>query len=155
MTVATTTDIGCPNCGKQGRSTHAAHVAGKLLKDEFAGQIADANYRFCDAKDCNIVYFDNGQTFSKSQRKVAVGVKETQGERALCYCFGHSVATLKEEIRTKGQFRCFARHSQKDERPRLRARSRTHPALAASARSLRELKPPSLNCWAHADEWQG
>jgi hypothetical protein len=51
----------------------------------------------------NIVYFDNGQTFPKSQLNVAVGVKETQGERPLCYCFGHSVATLKEEIRTKRQ----------------------------------------------------
>jgi copper chaperone CopZ len=102
MTVATTTDIECPNCGKKGKTVTLLTLRA-LLKDEFAGQIADADYRFCDAKDCNIVYFGNGRTFPKSQLNVAVGVKETQGERPLCYCFGHSVATLKEEIRTKGR----------------------------------------------------
>jgi hypothetical protein len=102
MTLATTTDTECPECGKEGK-TLAPLTLRALLKDEFAGQIADADYRFCDAKDCNFVYFGNGQTFSKSQLNVAVGVKETQGKRPLCYCFGHSVATLKEEIRTKGQ----------------------------------------------------
>jgi copper chaperone CopZ len=70
--------------------------------DQFVGQVADAEYRFCDTKDCNIVYYGRGQTFTTPQLKVAVGVKETAGERPLCYCFGHSIATMKEELRTKG-----------------------------------------------------
>jgi copper chaperone CopZ len=102
MTTATTTEIECPKCRKKGKTVKALTLRA-LLKDEFAGQVADADYRFCDAKECNIAYFGNGQTFPKSQLSVAVGVKESQGERPLCYCFGHSVATLKEEIRTKGE----------------------------------------------------
>jgi hypothetical protein len=70
--------------------------------DEFVGQVSDAEYRFCDATDCTIVYYGSGQTFTTSQLKVAVGVKETAGERPLCYCFGHSIATIKEELRAKG-----------------------------------------------------
>ena len=91
-----------PQLRQGGQDPHAAHIA-SILKDEFAGQIAEADYRFCDTRDCNIVYFGNGQTFPKSQLNVAVGVKETQGERPLCYCFGHSVGTFKGEIRTKGR----------------------------------------------------
>jgi copper chaperone CopZ/NADH:ubiquinone oxidoreductase subunit 3 (subunit A) len=76
-----------------------------VVKDEFQGQIADdADYFFCDAKGCDVVYFTtDGRTITKPQLKVEVGVKETAGERPLCYCFGHSVASIKEELRTKGR----------------------------------------------------
>lgn len=59
----------------------------------------------CDSPDCDVVYFsEEGDTnFTKSQLKVSVGVKETTGERPLCYCFKHSVASIKEELRTKGR----------------------------------------------------
>jgi copper chaperone CopZ len=52
-----------------------------------------------------VVYFseESDTTFTKSQLKVPVGVKERAGDRPLCYCFGHSVASIKEELRTKGR----------------------------------------------------
>jgi hypothetical protein len=64
----------------------------------------DTGWRFCDSQDCDVVYFsEEGDTsFTKSQLKMAVGVKESFGERPLCYCFGHSVASIKEEIGAKG-----------------------------------------------------
>jgi copper chaperone CopZ len=76
-----------------------------LVRDEFQGRIAaDADYHFCDAKGCNVVYFAaDGSTITKPQIRVEVGVKEATGERPLCYCFGHSVATIKAELRTKGR----------------------------------------------------
>lgn len=76
-----------------------------LVKDEFQGQVAaDADYYFCDAEGCDVVYFTtDGRTITKSQLKVEVGVKEATGDRPLCYCFGHSVASIKEELRTKGR----------------------------------------------------
>jgi hypothetical protein len=75
------------------------------VRDEFQGQIAaDADYFFCDAKGCDVVYFTtDGRTITKMHLKVAVGVKETAGERALCYCFGHSVVSIKKEFRMKGR----------------------------------------------------
>jgi copper chaperone CopZ len=76
-----------------------------LVKDEFRGQVADdADYYFCDAKGCHVVYFTtDGRTITKQQLKVEVGVKEVEGDRPLCYCFGHAVATIKEELRMKGR----------------------------------------------------
>ncbi|HUY90101.1 MAG TPA: mercuric transporter MerT family protein [Pirellulales bacterium] len=94
-----------------------------LLKEEFAERftedgracggtsgegckpiVADTAWRFCDSPDCDVVYFseDNDAVFTKSQLKVSVGIKETTGERPLCYCFGHSVASIKNELRTRG-----------------------------------------------------
>jgi hypothetical protein len=102
MTTLTTTATECPTCRKKGKAVQPITLRA-LLEDEFVGQVADVEYRFCDAKDCDVVYFGNGQTFTKSQLKVAVGVKETSGERPLCYCFGHSVATITLELRTKGR----------------------------------------------------
>ena len=72
-----------------------------LLQDEFVGAVTDEEFRFCDSADCNTVYYSNGTSFTKTQLKVSVGVKETSGERPLCYCFGHSVTSIKDELRVK------------------------------------------------------
>lgn len=118
--------IACPSCGKKAKRVGAATL-GALLKDEFAQRFAaddrscrdsasngcqpisgETGWRFCDSPGCDVVYFseDDGDAFTKPQLKASVGVKETAGERPLCYCFGHSVASIKNELRTKG--RCDA-----------------------------------------------
>lgn len=76
---------------------------GALLGEDAAERVADAEYRFCGSQDCDVVYFADGQVFTKSNLKVQVGVKEVSGERPLCYCLGHSVASIKKELRTKGR----------------------------------------------------
>jgi len=114
--------IECPSCSKKAKRVSAVTLAA-LLHEESAQQFqtdgnaccdsneegctpitGDTGWRFCDSQDCDVVYFSEvGDTvFNKSQLKVAVGVKETTGERPLCYCFGHSVASIKEELKTKG-----------------------------------------------------
>jgi copper chaperone CopZ/NADH:ubiquinone oxidoreductase subunit 3 (subunit A) len=101
--VETMTAALCPSSGTTGKKVSKVTLHA-LVKDEFQGQIADdTDYYFCDAKGCDVVYFaTDGRTITKSQLKVEVGVKEVAGERPLCYCFGHSVATIKEELRMKG-----------------------------------------------------
>lgn len=115
--------VTCPACGKQAKRVSPVTL-GALLKDEFAqsfsgaGQTCgdsnsggcqpitgDTGWRFCDSQDCDVVYFseEGDARFTKSQLKVPVGVKETRGERPLCYCFGHSVASIKEELRATGR----------------------------------------------------
>ena len=114
----------CPVCSKKGKRVGPATIHA-LLKPEFALKFSDepaitccsaeqvkgcsqpsteTGWRFCDSKDCNVVYFsdESDLQFVKSQLSVQVGIKERSGERPLCYCFGHSVASIKEEIRTKG-----------------------------------------------------
>lgn len=129
MTVETITEkqVLCPACGKKGRRVSPLTLRA-LLKGEYASEISgaatsccegngdagcttvtdDTGYRFCDSPACGVVYFaeEGGAIFKKEQIKVVVGVKETTGDRPLCYCFGHSVATIKEELRTTG--RCDA-----------------------------------------------
>lgn len=116
----------CPNCGRKAKRVTAVTLRA-LLKEEFAGQIAgpdshsccdssgmeatgcqpvtaDTGWRFCDSPDCDIVYFSerDDTQFTKAQLKVEVGIKETSGERPLCYCFGHSVETMKRELQESG-----------------------------------------------------
>lgn len=128
MTTVTTVEkrLLCPTCGKKGKRVSAATVRA-LLKDEYAGEVligsqsicaptgnggsgcqpltGDTGWRFCDSPNCDVVYFveDGDQTFTKSQLKVAVGVKETAGDRPLCYCFGHTMASIKKKLLTTGR----------------------------------------------------
>ena len=49
-------------------------------------------------------YGESGQTFTKSQLESRCRRgRKPGGERPLCYCFGHSVATITEELRTKDE----------------------------------------------------
>ncbi|GIX05019.1 MAG: hypothetical protein KatS3mg114_0888 [Planctomycetaceae bacterium] len=114
--------VACPSCGRPAKRVGPVTLR-TLLKDKLAEPLAadgrsgcdsndeecrpvtnDTGWRFCDSPDCDVVYFsEEGDTsLTKSQLKVPVGVKETSGERPLCYCFGHSVASIKEELRTMG-----------------------------------------------------
>ncbi len=126
MTTDTTPDkrMQCPSCGRKAKRVSAVTLRA-LIKEQYVNGIVgaedsrcdtggdnsgcqstsvDTGWRFCDSQECNIVYFseEGALTFTKSQLKVAVGVKETTGERPLCYCFGHSVTSIKEELQTKG-----------------------------------------------------
>lgn len=113
--------VQCPSCGEKAKRVSPVTL-GALLKDELAKPFAadgqsgcdsngegckpftgDTGWRFCDSPECDVVYFsEEGDTaFTKSQLKVPVGTKETSGERPLCYCFGHSVASIKNELRSK------------------------------------------------------
>lgn len=128
MTTATTLEkrLLCPSCGKKGKRVSALTVHA-LLKNEYVqeadmGQPAscgpnrdggsgcqpltnDTGWRFCDAADCDVVYFaeDHDKTFTRAQLRVAVGVKEKTGERPLCYCFGHTLASIKKKLLTTGR----------------------------------------------------
>lgn len=120
MTTITATATDCPKCGKKGKTVKPVTLRA-LLKDEYVARVAGSDesncefgcspsngstgWRFCDSPECDVVYFgeENGVTFTKDQLKVTVGVKEMAGERPLCYCFGHSVATITSELRLKGQ----------------------------------------------------
>ena len=119
----TTTRNECPSCGYKAKRVSKLTI-GALLDDDLTEQFTadsrsccategkgcasikeDTGWRFCPSQDCDVVYFtEEGDTqFSKSQLKVLVGVKESSGERPLCYCFGHSVGSIKDEFGTKGR----------------------------------------------------
>lgn len=128
MTTATTVEkrLLCPACGKKGKRVSTATVQA-LLKDEYVSEVLsgsksickptgngdsgctpltnDTGWRFCDSPDCDVVYFaeESGATFTRTQVRVSVGVKEKTGERPLCYCFGHTLGSIKKKLLTTGR----------------------------------------------------
>lgn len=99
----TSTATVCPSCGNSGKGVSRTTM-NALLNDDQLDAIQDAEYRFCDSAGCDVAYFTaGGSSFTKDQLRVEVGVKETAGKRPLCYCFGHSVESIKRELQTVGE----------------------------------------------------
>ncbi len=95
--------VRCPECG--GRGTKVKRITlESLLTANAARRIGDGQYRFCDAIDCDTVYFgDNGASFSKSDLTVRVGVKERTSGRHVCYCFDHTIEDINAQVQQTGQ----------------------------------------------------
>lgn len=121
MTTVLRTRMHCPSCNHEAKRVSPVTIRA-MLKSERIKEIAsgqndccnsaesgghsladDTGWRFCDSARCEVVYFSEhgSTTFSKEDLTVAVGVKEDSGDRPLCYCFGHSVSSIKSELRTK------------------------------------------------------
>jgi hypothetical protein len=50
-------------------------------------------YYFCEDPKCDVVYFgDDDSVITKSEVRLAIGVKEASEDAPLCYCFGISKA---------------------------------------------------------------
>lgn len=119
---STATRTECPVCRTKGKRV-AVVTLRSLLKPELATTLQagescecspagecrtpteDTGWRFCDSAGCEVVYFSETteQQFTEPDLTVDVGVKQTDGPRSLCYCFGHSVASIKDELRAKGR----------------------------------------------------
>lgn len=95
----------CPKCGEKGKGVKTQTLQ-SLLKPGDQRRIGTARYRFCGSMDCDVVYFGEGREapiFSKDSVTVRVGIKERTSPRPVCYCFGHSVESIEEELRLTGK----------------------------------------------------
>lgn len=62
-------------------------------------------YYFCEAADCDVVYFAfdaQAPTFRRSDLLVRVGSKETADPIPVCYCFGFTRKDIQKEITETG-----------------------------------------------------
>ena len=74
-----------------------------LLKGDSLRRLDGAAYRFCPARDCDVVYFDAaGSVFRKNDLTVRIGQKETEDPVPICYCFGYTVGDLRRELAALG-----------------------------------------------------
>jgi hypothetical protein len=98
------TQNACPECGEQGQPVERLTLKALLRPDALA-HLDSGEYRFCRTRTCNIVYFAEAakSLYHKSALKVRVGRKETSEPLPLCYCFGHTVASVREEIEQAGR----------------------------------------------------
>lgn len=94
----------CPKSGQTGRSV-ARETMLHLIKPELIDRMDESNYRFCAAPDCRVVYFAESadSTFTTNDLLVRVGIKERTDPIPICYCFGHTVASARNEIARTGR----------------------------------------------------
>ena len=71
-----------------------------MVKPEFLEEALKGTYRFCQARECAIVYFQEQGTrvFTVDDLRTTVGVKASTDPIPLCYCFGFDESHLREEI---------------------------------------------------------
>jgi hypothetical protein len=76
-----------------------------LLKPGLIDRIEESNYRFCSNPDCRVVYFAESadSTFTTDDLRVRVGLKEREDPIPICYCFGHTVASARDELARTGR----------------------------------------------------
>ena len=94
----------CPKCGQTGRSV-ARETMRYLLKPELLDRMEESNYRFCSNPDCRVVYFAESadSLFTRNELQVRVGLKEREDPIPICYCFGYTVASARDEIIRTGR----------------------------------------------------
>jgi copper chaperone CopZ len=74
----------CPNCKSDGWRVLPLTV-GVHVKEEFWGKV-DGNFYFCPHEDCEVVYFNEKEIFTKKHLKTRVGLKEREEPKPVCYC---------------------------------------------------------------------
>jgi len=96
-------DRKCVNCREASRAVTRKTML-LMLKPEHFDRIDNSDYRFCSDPDCRVVYFpeNGGATFTTSNLRVRVGLKERIDPIPLCYCFGFDENDVREEIAETG-----------------------------------------------------
>ncbi|MGE0229718.1 MAG: mercuric transporter MerT family protein [Dehalococcoidia bacterium] len=92
----------CPATGTPGRPV-AGETVRSLVLDTSRADLS-GNWHYCGVQDCGVVYFDaDGRTIEKSELKVRVGEKERDPPYTVCYCFGHTVEDIRDDIVRNGR----------------------------------------------------
>lgn len=92
----------CPVAGKPGKRVPSVTVR-NLTRDERLPEVEGREWFYCDLPDCDVVYFAaDGTTLLKNVLKVRVGAKEKAAPRPVCYCFGHTVESIRDEVARTG-----------------------------------------------------
>lgn len=94
----------CSTCHRKARKVEPITVD-RILKDGPRRALMNTQYHFCETPTCEVVYFSNetGQYFTKDDVRVPVGLKETRNPIPICYCFGHTVGSARDEIMCTGR----------------------------------------------------
>lgn len=93
----------CSRCSGSGDRVHLVTLE-SLLHPEAWARVRPSRYRFCASSDCEVVYFpeDGSSPFTKPDLTVRVGIKEQEGPRLVCYCFGHSIEEVQQQVEETG-----------------------------------------------------
>ena len=93
-----------PANGARSKRVNALTV--KSLVRKLPLGMPNTQYYFCDASDCEVVYFAldaEAPTFRREDLVVRVGAKETADPIPVCYCFGFTRQDIWDEIGSTGK----------------------------------------------------
>src|SRR5438445_11817075 len=96
--------MACPANG--GRSKRVNMLTVKSLVRKLPMGMPNTQYYFCDASDCDVVYFAlevEAPRFRREDLVVRVGAKETADPIPVCYCFGFTRKDIEDEIAETGR----------------------------------------------------
>ncbi len=96
--------MSCPEC--KSRSKRVDVLTVKSLVRQLPFGMVPAQYYFCQAPACDVVYFpSNPQAppFRRSDLLVRVGLKDEDDPVPVCYCFGVARRDIAEEVQRAGK----------------------------------------------------
>ena len=93
----------CPGCGEKGRPVPLATVGSMAKTEAEAVKLSAQDYKLCRRSDCPIVYYSGEIQLLKSDLRVPINFKEQNYDGLVCYCFNHTVTSIKAEIQSEGR----------------------------------------------------
>ena len=96
--------MACPMNGARSRQVDMLTV--KSLVRRLPLRMPDTQYYFCEARDCDVVYFaldPQAPVFRRDDLPVRVGAKEKSDPIPVCYCFGFTREEIENEITETGR----------------------------------------------------
>jgi len=94
--------VPCPRCGEKARPVSLATVGAMASTKLEAVKLSARAYKLCRTLDCPVVYFTDAIQIVKQELRVPVNFKERNYGGPVCYCFNHTVASMREEVQTNG-----------------------------------------------------
>jgi len=95
--------MSCPECGSRSKRVDILTV--KSLVRHLPFGMVPAQYYFCGAPSCDVVYFPSNPdppTFRQGDLLVRVGLKKNRDTIPVCYCFGVTRRDITEEVHQTG-----------------------------------------------------
>jgi hypothetical protein len=95
--------MACPVNGA--RSKQVDKLTVRSLVRQLPLGMPNTEYYFCEAADCDVVYFpfdSQAPMFRRAELLVRVGSKETEDPIPVCYCFGFTREDIQKEITETG-----------------------------------------------------
>jgi Zinc binding domain len=96
--------MACPVSGSRSKQVDLLTV--RSLVRQLPLGMPNTEYYFCEAVDCDVVYFasdEQAPIFRRADLSVRVGSKETADPIPVCYCFGFTRRNVHEEIADTGR----------------------------------------------------
>lgn len=92
----------CPHCGEKGKPVSLATVGAMAKTEVEAAKLSAQEYKLCRNRGCPVAYYAGEVQLEKNDLRVPVNFKERNYEGPVCYCFNHTVASIRAEIKSIG-----------------------------------------------------